>query len=136
MRRLLVAMGLLLASSGAWAAQDFTCGKSKVSIFVSGNKSAAWELRVRSTVLVTTPEGASASISYTGNIDFIGGHCVTDAAGQPRILLAPNDTNRDEARRILGADPVPPSEMTGVFREGRRIGIDIPKEAGGHGNLP
>ncbi len=156
MRGLLMVIGLLLVSSGAWAAQDFTCGKSKVSIFMSENQSAAWELRVRSTVLVTTQEGASVSVSFTGNIDFIGGHCVTDAAGRSRvlfqaycggsgckdldnwgiidpdharILLAPNDTNHEEAQRILGTAPTPPDEMMGVYREGRRIGIDIPKEA-------
>ena len=153
MRNFIWAIGLLLISASSLAGQEFPCGKATVSISVVAAKSAVWELQTRSTVTVSSPSGASVGISFVGRIDYVGGSCVNDVKGNPRVLfqaycggsgckdldnwgivdpaslqmlLAPHDSNAAEARRILGVMPTPPKKMLSVHAEAKRLGIDVP----------
>ncbi|GGP17859.1 hypothetical protein GCM10010970_01910 [Silvimonas iriomotensis] len=80
-------------------------------------------------VLSVAKEGKSTTLRYDGNIDFIGAECQISTEGRPlivfqaycsgsgchdmdnfgvidpkdlRVLLVPNDTNREAAAKILG----------------------------------
>ncbi len=135
------------------ADQEFPCGKATVSISVAPAQSAVREHRTRSTVTVSSPSGASVGISFVGRIDYVGGSCVNDVKGNPRVLfqaycggsgcrdldnwgivdpaslqmlLAPHDSNAAEASRILGMTPTPPKEMLSVLAEAKRLGTDVP----------
>jgi hypothetical protein len=88
------------------------------------------------------------------NIDFIGGQCFVESGSQPlvlyqafcggsgckglanwgvidpktlRVLTVPNDSNRDETRKLIGGGTLPRIKMMSVLSETRKLGIDVPK---------
>lgn len=42
-----------------------------------------------------------------------------------RVLAVPTDTNREEARRLLGGRALPALTMTSVVEEARRQGVEV-----------
>jgi hypothetical protein len=140
---LLVGISMFASAGAAMAGQTFECGGAAVEINVS---SAG-----RATVGVSR-ERHVRELGYLGGIDFVGGHCARSADGRLlvvfqaycggsgckdldnwgivdplslQVLLAPSDSNRGEAQRILGLVPVRPENMLNLERE---LGV-----AGGHG---
>jgi hypothetical protein len=143
MRAFLVAGCLLSVSYVASAGQEFECGGARVEVRVASGSSNSLGEDARSTVAVTR-ERLGRELSYIGGIDFVGGHCLSDAAGRlmvvfqaycggsgcsdlnnwgivdPRslqVLLAPSDSNLGDAKRVLGRSPVAPKAMLNVQRE-------------------
>jgi hypothetical protein len=145
---LLIVWGLLMTCT-ATAAQRFSCGGADVSISISARESSQWELRAESIVSVSK-DGYSTVLRYRGNIDFIGGECVTKADSAPlvvyqaycggsgcndganwgvvetgmlRVLTVPNEVNRAETEQILGNGSLPRLKMMSVQQEARALGI-------------
>lgn len=140
MRAALAVLGMLAVTGPALAAAEtFECGGALVEI----SAVRTGELHVEDIRLAIRVSRGSETreISYEGGIDYIGGHCVAEAGTMPRILfqaycggsgckdldnwgiidpqslqvlLAPSDTNRMDAQRILGAAPVAPKRMLSV----------------------
>lgn len=143
MHSFLIAVPLLFVSGVAMAGQEFECDGAHVEINVSSPSGPSLVEDARSTVTVARQRSVR-ELSYVGGIDFVGGHCFSTTGGRamvvfqaycggsgcrdldnwgivdPRslqVLLAPNDSNRGDAQRILGRAPVAPKEMLSVQRE-------------------
>lgn len=141
-----------LVGSHSDAAQIFSCDGAEVRVEVIGRESRAWEDRVESVVTVSS-DGANTVLRYR-NIDFIGGQCFNRGNAKPlvifqaycggsackdlanwgvidpkslRVLTVPSDSNREEARKLLGSSELPRLEMLSVFAEARRQGIEVPE---------
>lgn len=113
--------------------KGFSCGGAEVRFdFVKRNASHGMHGEHVASVLTISREGRASVLQYDSNIDFIGGICAADERGKPmvvfqaycggsgcftldnwgivdpadlRVLLVPNDWNRGDALRILGALP-------------------------------
>ena len=119
--------------------QYFACGAAQVRIDIIARDALQWEDRVESVVTVSK-DGYSTVLRYR-NIDFIGGQCVAKPGAAPlvvfqaycggsgckdldnwgvietdqlRVLTVPSDTNREDARRIIGSDRLPQLDMLAV----------------------
>jgi hypothetical protein len=139
----LVASYFLSVASVASAGQEFECDGARVEIRVVSRSGNSLGEDARSTFAVTR-ERHVRELSYVGGIDFIGGHCMRNAARRVmvvfqaycggsgcsdlnnwgivdpqslQLLLSPSDSNRGDAKRILGRSPVAPKLMLNVQRE-------------------
>lgn len=147
--------GLLLAiliAPSCHAAQGFSCDGARVRIEIVARESPVWENRAEA-VLTVSRAGVETVLRYP-NIDFIGGQCVAGNDGRAlvlfqaycggsgckdlenwgaidpitlRVLMVPDDANRDEIQKLIGGGMLPQLEMTSVLSEARRLGIDVPK---------
>lgn len=140
LRVLWIAISVALSANAAFGAGSFASGKG----FSCGGADVRFEFVKRNapngmhgvhvaTILSVGREGRKSVLQYDGNIDFIGGVCMTDKRGKPmvvyqaycggsgcadldnwgivdpadlRVLLVPNDWNRGDAEKILGR-PLP-----------------------------
>ncbi len=151
-RKLALVLAIFIYSFSAYAGQNFTCGGAEVRIDIVSRESPQWELRIEA-VLSVSVGGVSTVLRYRGNIDNIGAICVIDSKQAPkvvfqaycggsgcrdldnwgiidpkslRVLLVPNDTNREEAMRLLGTPLPEPPEKLDLYVEARKLGIDVP----------
>jgi hypothetical protein len=134
------------------AAQKFSCSGAEVRIEVVEHSSSSWEDRAEAVVTVSR-DGEQTVLRYR-NIDFIGGRCLVERGVRPlvlyqavcggsgckdlanwgvidpktlRVLTVPNDSNRDETRKLIGGATLPRLQMMSVLAEARKLGIDVPK---------
>lgn len=141
------------------AAQKFSCGGAEVRIEVVARNSPAWEDRSEAVITVFR-DGAETVLRYR-YAEFIGGQCFATSNAQSlvifqafcggsgckdldnwgvidprtlRVLIVPNDWNRDETRKLIGGGVLPHLQMMSVSSEACKLGIDIPKSACGSDN--
>jgi hypothetical protein len=133
-----------MTGAPALAGQVFSCGGAEVHIKVIGRESPLWELRAES-VVTASKDGYETILRYR-SIDFIGGQCLTSQGSRPlivfqaycggsgckdranwgvidpetlRVLTVPSDSNREEAQKIIGEQPLPELKMLEVLEEPR-----------------
>ena len=138
--------------SNCHAAQKFSCDGAEVRIEVVERSSSSWEDRAEAVVTVSREE--EQTVLHYRNIDFIGGECLVKRGVRPlvlyqavcggsgckdlanwgvidpktlRVLTVPNDSNRDETRKLVGGGPLPRLELMSVLAEARKPGIDALK---------
>ena len=144
----LFALALLTFATPLQAApQHFECGGAQVSIEVLDQAPLDTVLKVS--------RGERLSQLNFDNIDFIGGDCLANAQGAPRIvfqavcagsgcqdlsnwgvidpislkvLLVPADGNGEQAQRLLGHAPTPLAleRLLSIGKEAQRLGIEVP----------
>ncbi|MGI4720581.1 MAG: hypothetical protein ACRYGO_09060 [Janthinobacterium lividum] len=141
---------LSIGAAPSFAAERFACGGADVRIEVLARDTPVPEERAEA-VLTVARNGLDTVLRYRG-IDFIGGQCVNAGGGRPlvvfqaycggsgcqdganwgvidpallRVLAVPTDTNREEARRLLGGRALPALTMTSVVEEARRQGVEV-----------
>jgi len=134
----------LLASTSASAVESFSCGDATVTIkFSLSSKSVR---NVEATLSVSR-NSKSSVLQYDSNIDFIGAECRRSFNNRPlvvfqahcggsgckdldnfgvidpsdlRVLLVPNDWNKDDVKRITGSNK-PIENKFSVIRIGDKL---------------
>ena len=149
-KRIIILVALLFCPNLLVAEQKFECGDASITIEVTQSEKVNY---LTNTVLTVEKDNVQTKLVYQ-NIDFIGGHCVTNSKGYKRVLfqaycggsspncrdldnwgivnptslrvlLVPNNTNRDEAKRILGVEQLERPPMLSIEKEKIRLGIPL-----------
>lgn len=126
-------------------ASPIYCGGAKGEL--SFEKSPSDKYGVESIITISR-NGRSTILRYDGGIDFIGMECRKTKSGKPmfvfqaycggsacrdldnygvinpadlRVLLVPSDTNRKQAKQILGVDPPPIKDTESIGKIGEEL---------------
>ena len=146
-RRLIIIL-FFLFSNEVVAGQFFSCSGTQVSIEVVKSDRSAY---AADSVVRVELDDAVTILRYQ-NIDYIGGKCLKDARGLDKVLyqahcggsrckdldnwgiinphnlkvlLKPDDSNREEAQKILGISKLNISDKLSVEKEKVKLGIPL-----------